>query len=64
MEHACKNCVYFYETTSIESITVYNPLLDGLQTLSIKTKSPACGVSPGGILLDKESPICEKYKEA
>jgi rubredoxin len=62
-KHKCDGCKYLYETEVSRSKSGYNPLVDDYVSVSIKEKKNCCGVSPGGVLLDKEQPRCKDFED-
>ncbi len=63
-EHACVVCKYFYKTKYNKSKTIYNPLIDCYQTLSVDQMRPTCGHTAPGSLIDDEAVHCSDYVEA
>jgi hypothetical protein len=61
--HPCQKCKYYYETECSKSDTVFDVLMDGVRTISVKYKAPCCGYEAGGQMLDKEAPVCHNFEE-
>jgi len=63
MKHQCTGCRYFYETDCVKTETRYDALFDAVRIISVKVRDNCCGLTPGGLVLDKEQPRCSCFKE-
>ncbi len=64
MKHKCNKCTYYYETKAKKATTFYNNLSEAYEAIYTDEMLSACGSTPGGVVLDKEAPVCGAYKEA
>jgi rubredoxin len=58
----CEDCRYFYIEKKNDSMTVYNGLSDMIETITALADCRMCGVSPGGIFLDDNQPVCKDFE--